>query len=123
MSEQLALIDMPATLRLSERQQTILDAIHAAGPDGLDTDHVGALLHHRTGKHGPEQRCRWCGRDGKHILAGELRPKGLVRYRRGTATMPGGWVATGSLPITHPDEPPDHEGDGPVPYNAFPAGF
>jgi hypothetical protein len=31
-------------------------------------DEAGALLHERRGKHGRDERCEWCARDGADVL-------------------------------------------------------
>lgn len=102
MSEQLALIELapePAAPKLTDRQELVLDAVNRAGPvDGLHADEAGALLCAHRGKHKVEDRCRWCGANGKDVL-NALKTKGLVRYRRarssrvGFAGQPGAWFA------------------------------
>jgi hypothetical protein len=113
-SEALQLFDVPATPRLTDRQQCALDAICAAGWEGLHTDELGALAH----GHGPEQRCQWCGSAGQE-LGKALRAKGLVRQRRRKA--PNGdtvtvWTVAGRLPA--PEAVRDNGS-----FNVFPEGY
>lgn len=95
MSEQLALVDVPAVPLLTPRQQRALDIVTAAGAAGIHADELGAALHAEYKKHSPSARCVWCGSTGQSILVA-LRKKGLVRYRRGTPAVPGHWQATGA---------------------------
>lgn len=95
MTGQLQLVEVAAEPRLTSRQQAVLAAVQHAGIDGLDADQAGALLHWRNDRHGPDDRCAFCGRDGQSILAKELRPKGLVKYRRAKGLLAAGWIAVG----------------------------
>lgn len=115
MTEQLALIDVPAAPALTDRQQHALDAITAAGADGIHSDELGALLCERNGKHSAGDRCQWCTKNGLGVL-NRLRELGLVRYRSKLKA----WTATGT-----PDPPsePRPAKPGTVPYNQFPEGF
>lgn len=120
--EPLQLFDVPASHHLTDRQQAVLNALRRAGQDGLHADECGAIAHElKQGRwaHTRDERCQFCGQDGMQILR-RLRELGLVRYRAKLKA----WVAVG-IPesIRNDPEPPDHAGDGPVPYNAFPAGF
>lgn len=65
--------------KLTDRQQRALDAIRAAGYDGLHTDELGAVAHEP--KHAKEDRCEFCGQAGQEI-GRALRAKGLVQQRR-----------------------------------------
>lgn len=85
-TDQLELVLAPATPKLTARQQTVLDALTAAGADGLEPSEAGAHLHAlKEGRwaHSREQRCEWCPRDGLAVLR-RLRALGLARYRAKT---------------------------------------
>lgn len=97
--EQLALIETGP--RLTDRQRYALDELERADVDGLQTDELGALLHARNGKHSAEDRCVWCGKDGRGVLEA-LRAKELVRYRSRLKV----WQASSCGP--------DRENGGPV---------
>lgn len=75
-------------VRLTDRQEFARAAIERLGP--IAADELGALLHERRGRHGAEERCRWCCQEGK-TAGRELRAKGLVTLRRGE-----GWVLRGA---------------------------
>lgn len=95
--EQLALV--PAPPKLSDRQQAALDALKAAGYDGLHTDELGAIVHSFSLKHGAAMRCEWCGAAGQEV-GKALRAKGLAQQRR--RRLPGGdlvvvWTTAGKL--------------------------
>lgn len=114
--EQLALI-APELPKLTDRQQTVLEALQRAGQDGLDTDAAGALLCAAKGIHGPNDRCQYDGRSGKQVLEA-LAAKGHARYRRANRArgIHGAWLATGQ-----PDpEPPRPNAmladDQPIPF-------
>lgn len=91
--QQLALVDLDPVVKLTDRQQATLDALTAAGPDGLDADQAGALLCERKGIHHRDARCQFCGLNGKGVLEA-LKSKGLARYRRRTTRAPGVWLAS-----------------------------
>jgi hypothetical protein len=97
MPEQLALI--PAEAKpLTPRQQAVLEALIAAGQDGLDTDQAGAIAHElKEGRwaHSRDDRCSFCGKDGRQILE-RLAELGHARYRRANRarSLPGVWLAT-----------------------------
>lgn len=81
---------------LTERQQRALDAITAAGWDGLSSDELGAHLH----QHPDGSICQWCPSTGNDV-GKALRNKQLVRQRRRKA--PGGdhfmvWVTADAKP-------------------------
>lgn len=78
MSEALQLFPLPPTL--TPRQQRALDAIQAAGWDGLASDDLGAFLH----QHPDDGRCEFCGTAGSEV-GKALRAKQLVKQRRVTA--------------------------------------
>jgi len=101
MTQPLQLFDLPPVTQLTDRQQTALTAIRAAGWDGLHTDEVGACVHAWQGRHPADERCEWCGSVGRE-LGTSLRDKELVKQRRVKA--PGGdhfmvWVAVGAKPV------------------------
>lgn len=89
---QLALVEVPATPKLTPRQTRALEHVRAAGTAGIHADELGAILHAEYRKHSSEGRCRWCGATGQDILKA-LKAKGLVRYRRGSGYLPGAWLA------------------------------
>ncbi len=74
----------PRVEALGPAQRAVLEAWRAR--DGLDNDEAGAVVHARRGRHDEGQRCRFCGKDGKQVLA-SLRNRGLIPRRR-TATRP-----------------------------------
>jgi hypothetical protein len=76
-------------VKLTERQRFALNLIGQLGP--APSDELGAHMHARRGKHGADQRCEWCAREGKGIGA-ELLAKNLVKQRRGE-----GWVLVGAI--------------------------
>ncbi len=96
--DQLALI--PAEPKpLTGRQQAVLDALQAAGQDGLDTDAAGAIAHEiptSSGySHARDTRCIHCAHAGRQILD-RLAELGHARYRRANRakSVPGAWLAT-----------------------------
>ena len=104
MTAQLALLNIPTDPdTLTARQRAVHDALHNAGPDGIDTDHAGAITHQLKTRwaHSEHERCINCARDGKTVLH-ELARKGLARYRRKRGRTPGTWVHT-----SHPDRTPE----------------
>lgn len=119
MTEQLALLDLAPEIKLTDRQQAVLDALKAAGPDGLDTDQAGAIAHETPAasgySHTRDTRCVHCAHAGKQILE-RLAELGLARYRRAnrSKSLHGVWLATDL-----PDDPRPSR----VPYNEFPEGF
>lgn len=123
MSEQLAIpeVQVEPKPKLTDRQALALATLQAAGLDGLHADEVGALLHEqKQGRwaHGREERCAWCGGDGLAMLR-RLRELGHARYRAKLKA----WQATELPPAEPVPVPEDYDGEGPVPYNALPAGF
>lgn len=111
--EQLALVDVPAVPKLTDRQQRALDLIKAAGYDGLTSDELGARIHDR---HSDDQRCAFCGSTGLE-LGRALRNKGYAQQRRRKA--PGGdlymvWTVVGKLDPPKPETAAQpHDG---IPY-------
>lgn len=79
---QLSLVDEPARLRLGDREAFALEQIRRQPGGILQTD-LGALLHARSRKHEPHQRCDYCSFDGLQILK-RLRAKKLVKRERKT---------------------------------------
>lgn len=104
-TDQLAIVDLQAEVKLTERQQRVLDLVKTAGPDGVHADEVGALLHEQKRnelyRHGRDERCQFCGHDGKALLEA-LKAKGLVRYRRAKEGVPGAWLPAGKVERPHP---------------------
>lgn len=97
-AEQLELLPETKVVQLTDRQQLVHQAVQHAGPDGLDADQAGALAHGlKEGRwaHGPDDRCQFCGSDGRQILEA-LATKGLVRYRRANRArnLTGAWFTT-----------------------------
>lgn len=93
------LFQIEPTPQLTARQQHALDAITAAGWDGLHTDEIGAHVHAWQGKHPAGERCEWDGSVGRE-MGNALRAKGLVQQRR--RKQPGGdlvlvWTVAGKL--------------------------
>jgi hypothetical protein len=74
------LVEVAATPVLRERQQLVWDWIREV-PGGLTADEVGALLHSRKGKHGPDERCQWCTAEGRSALQTVALRQLLVRRR------------------------------------------
>jgi hypothetical protein len=94
MTEALQLFPLPP--HLTDRQQRALDAITAAGHDGLTSDELGEALH----QHGGDTLCEWCGSAG-HEVGTALRAKALVKQRRRKG--PGGdhymvWITVDAKP-------------------------
>lgn len=105
MSEQLALVDVPAVPHLTDRQQRALKLIEEAGYGGLTSDELGAHFH----RHAADERCVWCGSTGAE-LGRALRLNDLAQQRRRRA--PAGdiymvWTVVGKL------QPPVDERRGP----------
>lgn len=99
MTQPLQLFAVEPTVKLTDRQTVALDAIAAAGYDGLHTDEIGAHVHAWQGKHSAGERCEWDGSLGRE-LGTALRAKGLVQQRR--RKQPGGdlvlvWTVAGKL--------------------------
>jgi hypothetical protein len=116
MPDQLALI--PVEPRpLTDRQQAIVDALHRAGPDGLDTDQAGAILHELRGVHTRDTRCQWCTREGKGVLH-RLADLGHARYRRANRarSIPGAWLATNIETTQAPERAGMLHDDEPIPF-------
>lgn len=79
----------PPDVKLTARQRIALEHIAAGQP--VESDELGAFLHQdrmaRGGRgHSVEERCDWCGREGRQ-MGDSLRRAGLVTFRRGA-----GWV-------------------------------
>lgn len=95
-AEQLVLIPPPAP-RLTDKQQALLDAVAAAGLEGLGAAEGGAVLHalkeESRWTHTRHERCQYCSRDGNQYLR-RLRQLGHVRYA-GKLKV---WVAVGVDP-------------------------
>ena len=78
---------------LTDRQALAWEAIRRAGPDGLNADEVGAILHEhvlrQTGRRGHHRdtRCNYCGMDGRSVLRSRAL-KQLVKRRRGGGYVP-----------------------------------
>lgn len=119
MTEQLALVEIPAEPKLTGRQEMALAALEHAAHDGLATDEVGALLHASRSIHGTDTRCVYCAQTGREVLEA-LKAKGLARYRRANhaKSLHGAWLVA-NLPA----DPPADTKPGNVPYNEFPEGF
>jgi hypothetical protein len=66
---------------LHPRQQLVMDALKAAGHEGIRADEAGAHIHARRGKHGLDQRCDWCAREGREVLR-RLKELGKARLDR-----------------------------------------
>lgn len=85
---------IPATPKLTERQEAVLAAVQSAGHEGIDAGQAGAILHgFKEGRwaHGPDDRCAFCDSDGKTYLK-RLAQLELVKYRRARGGRPGAWV-------------------------------
>lgn len=114
MTDALQIFEPDTVHKLTDRQQAVHDALHRAGHDGLDTDQAGAIAHElKAGRwaHSRDDRCQFCGKDGKQILE-RLRHLGLARYRRRSGQQPGAWVAANAAPVK-----PD------AGFGEFPPGF
>lgn len=86
MTDQLALaaLDLKPSLelKLTPNQQLAWDYVRER--DGVTADEVGALIHSqpdRRRSHGVDERCDWCARDGRQVLASKA-VKPLVTYKR-----------------------------------------
>lgn len=84
MTDQLALLDLPPLL--TPNQQRVLDALRAAGRDGMTACEVGELLY-------PHARVGWAG-FGRSVLQA-LAAKGLACRRRARGDIAGAWLAAG----------------------------
>lgn len=93
---QLALIDAPATVKLTARQSFALRVVQEAGE--AYSEEVGAAWHAQNGKHPVTSLCRFCGSSGQEVLSA-LKRKGLVRERRPRG-QPRYWEA-----LAEPEDP------------------
>ena len=100
MPEQLALIEIEAEVKLTDRQALALDDVRRAGPDGIDADQIGANWCAEKGIHSADNRCAYDGKSGRQVLE-SLAAKGLVTYRRSNRakSFPGGWVIAGTSSV------------------------
>lgn len=85
MTEQLALTGSPVEIladgrTLTDRQKLVYDWVREV-QGGMTADEVGALLHHRKGKHGPDGRCQWCTAEGESALRTQALASLLIRRR------------------------------------------
>lgn len=86
---------MPAAQPLPHRQDLVLRAVIRL--NGLTEDEAGALLHEdrpRTHRywHSADERCLYCGRDGRSVLKALRSKRGgplVTRRRDGSWTLPG----------------------------------
>lgn len=112
---QMSLLDIEAPAKTT-RQDAVL-ALLARSPDGIEASEAGATAHAHTRRHSADERCKWCGVDGRAVLK-ELAKRGLVVENRGRQL----WY-----PIAQPERqvegfPPDFEGQFGT-YNALPIGY
>lgn len=107
MTEQLQLVQIPAVRTLTDRQQHLADAIHAAGWTGVTSDELGAHDHARLRKHDADDRCVYCAPDGRR-LGTELRDKKLVkqsRRKREAGDPYTVWISTDQRKPADADQP------------------
>lgn len=83
MTDQLPLLVVETSPKLAARQQAVHAALQAAGADGLESSEAGAIAHElkeTKWAHSRDDRCVYCGKDGRAILL-RLAELGLARYR------------------------------------------
>jgi hypothetical protein len=98
--------EAPAGQRFGPRQQLVFNAL---AERTLTDDEAGAIIHADRGNHDVDDRCRWCARDGRTVLA-SIRRHGLVVRRR-----TGQWERTDvTLPAAEIETPG---------YDVLPEGF
>lgn len=84
------------TAELTERQRHAYQQV-CATPGGAGADEVGAAWHEHRGKHGRDDRCQWCAKDGASVLRSKaLAP--LVTRRRGGSWQPRNRADAASSP-------------------------
>lgn len=89
MTDQLFTEPMPAVQPLPPNQDTVMRLLNRHLPQGITGDEAGAAVHAQRGKHPADERCVFCGQDGKQVLRALAR-KGLATGRRdGYWTPPG----------------------------------
>lgn len=104
MTEQLHLVDVPATGR-STRTEFVLNAIQAAGDTGLYPEEVGALLHAYDRRHSSTERCEHCARDSIRVLR-DLSRRRLITRRHGNRAVAAASASGESKPPAMTDEIP-----------------
>lgn len=115
---QMSLLDIEAPPKLTREQAVI--ALLERSPDGIETSEAGAIAHSlKAGRwaHSPNDRCKWCGVDGRSVLK-ELAKQGLVVENRGRQL----WYPIAAAESQVEGYPPDFEGQFGT-YNALPAGY
>jgi hypothetical protein len=63
--------------RLGRAQEAVLGALNAH--QSLYADEAGAIIHEQRGRHDRDERCEWCGGDGRRVLD-SLEARGLARH-------------------------------------------
>jgi hypothetical protein len=74
--------ESPEEAALGPVQRAVLAEIREYGR--IEPDEAGALAHERRGRHSRAERCGYCGRDGRKILA-SLSKRGFKNGRRSPA--------------------------------------
>jgi hypothetical protein len=72
----------PDPAALTARQRTAYE--YLAAHNGVPVDELGAALHAARGKHGPADRCSWCGPEGLSVVRSKAL-RDLITYRRDPA--------------------------------------
>ena len=103
------LLDVPATPKLTERQQWAYDYIRT-GIIGHTTSEVGCFLHTAKGKHAINQPCKWCESDGISVLRSVALKPLVIRRQTGL------WEARN--PADRPQRPSAQE-TGDLPDDLF----
>jgi hypothetical protein len=89
---QRTLVDVPATPKLTERQDYALGILTAYGPEGIAPTDLGMAIHSWQGRHPDGRSCDFCAPTGNEVLRA-LRRKGVARLRRVDGRT--FWQATG----------------------------
>ena len=102
----------PSPRPLTPRQQHAIDTIRAAGPAGLTSDELGAILHQYRRDNGgsghhQDDRCDYCVSEGRQV-GDSLRWHGRV-YKRGNKA----WTL-----VEHRNTKPERQVDGYDPRSA-----
>lgn len=78
---------MGVTIRgIGPVQRAVLDELERLGT--LSKDEAGAVVHHHRGKHGADERCRFCAIDGRIVLASLVKRGVAERGAEGTVQLP-----------------------------------
>lgn len=72
-----------APLRALTERQAAIYALICGSPSGLEAIELGQLMHARSGRHGADELCEWCGQDGARALRERALKERVVRRATG----------------------------------------